>query len=632
MEIAQIFFEGFLSLIIFFFTGSIFSLLFPISKSTHQKVFFKLIGGVLFWAIAISIIATSFKTINILALLTFIFLWKKEGKHFSEIQFQHILPDIFEIKYLALCLIVLFLFISVQFYRNEYFNVEYVYLSNPDYSFYLTMAEYQFSTGVERLTPWYELFELSKIEAVEPYHYGDIWLTSVFLRWSQIAPLRMFLYVFIPVISMISFTGLHALYANHTSKRYNYLNIFICFMMLFSIGGIPFVREAYGFTMLPLTTPKIFLFFNLCVLGFLFLLNNKHQAFITILCVIPIFHILYAPLIFSAIFVWSGYFYFFKKEKWAIHGLVFPVVMTLGILLFYLIFGKYNTYYGGSAKLELMEYFKGFMITSFRDVLARAIVFYLPTIILIGWIWKNKIHLSSLEKQIFSFSGTIILVTIFFRGLLNYNHEALQIPQIIFNPLLTILLLFVFSLLVKGDFFGNKYKIPIYILILTHLGSSTYIILNNYTQKEDKIHFQFLSQIENELKELPPIGVFISNTEDLDFHTISPHLCFVAEPLKLIGKDQWVNSISIPDNITNFPFPERVSSIINSPFYQFIQEDKAKNNYTTYGNAQKDFVEEYNIGYVLIEKGGVLTEELKSIISKIIKEKDEGFQVGIFKR
>jgi len=607
------------------------TLFFPKIKSAPQKVFFKLIGGILFWIVAISIFATFFKTINILVLFVGIFLWKKEGVLFLEIQPQRLLPSVLEVKYLFLCLIVLSLFIGVQFFRNDYFNPDYIYFSNPDFSFYLTMAEYLYSTGVERLTSWYELFEMSKVDGVEPYHYGDIWLTSVFLQWCQIVPLKMFLYVLIPTLSTVSFTGLHTLYNIHSGKTGNRLNILICFFMLFSIGGIPFIREAYGFSILPLTSPKTFLFFNLCILGFICLLKNKHQIFLTILCVIPIFHILYAPLIFSALFLWSGFFYFFKKEKWAIDGLLFPSLMTLGIFIFYFLFGRYNTYYDVTSNLELMGYMKMFMITSLRDVLARAVFFYLPIIILMSWVWKNRSQLSDLQKQIFSFSGALLSVTIFFRGLLNYNHESLQISQIIFNPILTILLLFIFTILVKNNFFINKYRRWIYVLIITHLISSTYILLNKYTQREHVISHDFLNRMEIELKERSPLGVFISSSEEMDFHSVSPHLCHFAEPLKLIGNNKWVNSISIPEDLENFPFPERISSIADAPFFKFIQDQKKRGIYISYSNAQKEFIEKNNIDFVLIEEGVILSKELKSIIEKIITDESSGIRLGIFK-
>jgi len=273
VEIIQIFLEGFLSLLIFFLTGNVFAVFFPKSKNIPAKVFLKLIGGVLFWIIATAIYATSFKTINILAFFSLLFLWKKEGIPLSKIQLRNLLPSISEVKYFVLCLLVLCLFVGVQFYRNDYFNSNFVYFANPDFSFYLTVAEYLQTTGIERLNPWYELNELSKIQAIEPYHYGDIWLASAMLQWSQIAPLKMFLYVLIPVISTISFTALYAFHNIHSLKSNKFLNIFICYFMLFSVGGIPFFREAFGFTNSPISTPKVFLFFNLCIAGFIFLVR-----------------------------------------------------------------------------------------------------------------------------------------------------------------------------------------------------------------------------------------------------------------------------------------------------------------------------------------------------------------------
>ena len=305
--------------------------------------------------------------------------------------------------------------------------------------------------------------------------------------------------------------------------------------------------------------------------------------------------------------------------------------MTLGIFIFYFLFGRYNTYYDATSNIELTNYLKEFMITSFRDVLARAVFFYMPIIILMSWVWMNRSQLSVFEKQIFSFSGVLLSVTIFFRGLLNYNHESLQISQIIFNPILTILLLFIFTILVKNKFFIKKYKRWIYVLIIIHLSSSTYVLLNKYTQREHIGSLDFLNRMEIELKELSPLGVFIRFSAETDFHSVSPHLCHFAEPLKLIGKNKWVNSISVPENLEDFPFPERISSIADAPFFKFIQDQKKRGVYISYSNAQKEFIEINNIDFVLIEEGVTLSKELKSIIEKIITDESSGIRLGIFK-
>jgi len=430
----------------------------------------------------------------------------------------------------------------------------------------------------------------------------------------------------------IGFVGVLAFFDSIHKKKLTPIITVTCFLMLFSIGAIPFVRQAYGFHTLTLTFPKVFLFFLFSLLGFIFLIKKEYQLFVASFCLIPIFHILYAPLIFSAIFIWSGYHYFFKKEKeWGI-GLVFPVLMSIGIIGFYLIFGKYDSYYDATSKIEIVDYLKGFFISSFRDVLARAIVFFAPILLLCFWIWRNRKKLAVQEISVLSFSIILFGATIFFRGLLNFNHESQQIPQLIFNPMMTILLIFAFSILVKNEFFNQKYKPYLLILLAVHLISSNFILLKKYTQRFDKVSFEFLEKMKNEMEGLPEIGVFISPTKDQDFHSISPHLCFVAEPLKLIEKKKWVNSISVPDDLTNFPFPERISGIQKSPFYKFIQLEKSKGTYTTYGAAQKKFVQQYKIGFVLIEKGGVISDELKSILAKTIEAEDGSFQLGIFKK
>jgi hypothetical protein len=104
-----------------------------------------------------------------------------------------------------------------------------------------------------------------------------------------------------------------------------------------------------------------------------------------------------------------------------------------------------------------------------------------------------------------------------------------------------------------------------------------------------------------------------------------------ATELKTIGKGKWVNSISVPEDLNNFEFPERISDVSSSPFYNFIQQQKNNNTFINYKTAQKNFIQQNDIDFILLENGAVLPQELESILSKIYVDDVSQIRLGVFK-
>ncbi|MFT4696369.1 MAG: hypothetical protein ACI8RY_001544, partial [Urechidicola sp.] len=205
-----------------------------------------------------------------------------------------------------------------------------------------------------------------------------------------------------------------------------------------------------------------------------------------------------------------------------------------------------------------------------------------------------------------------------------------QLYQVLINPLFTILYVILFSFTIKK--FEGKKKLLIYSLIFIQGLSSFYIITNNFQQRGNPVGNDFLSEIKEALKNKNPIGVFLKDSEKEENHfRVSTYMFLFATELKTIGKGKWVNSISVPEDLNNFEFPERISDVSSSPFYNFIQQQKNNNTFINYKTAQKNFIQQNDIDFILLENGAVLPQELESILSKIYVDDVSQIRLGVFK-
>ncbi len=608
---------------IFLLVYTIGSLLLPMQELSHN-FFFKLVIGVLGVIFFNSMYYTSFKTVNILYLPILFCLFFKRGKwNFNSVVFQE------ELKCFSISLIILFITILIQFYRLDYFNDEITYLSKGDFSYYISVAEYLFVTGIENVSPWYELNELSETGKVGPYHYGDLWLLGSFLQVSNLLPHQTFAYVFLPICITISFMGLYTFFLAVVDKKEKWYYLILCFFMVFSIGGIPFFREAFGLHNSPLTAPKVFLFFILILLAFIFLLKNRIKASCITISIIPILHILYAPTVFTALFLWSLYNFQKTKRKDYIYGMIYPSLIAIGIISFYFLFGGVSSFFNGTSKIVLNDYFKNIIVTTVRNIIARSVVFYPILIVMLFLVWKIRDDLNENIKGIFRFVSILMISTIFFRGLLNYNAESTQVYNVVFNPLFTVLYIFTFGLLLKYG--KTSIKKIAFILIIFQATSSFYIILNKFQQRFKCINNEQLYEIQDALKNRNPLGGFIKSPIIEDDHfRVSTYLFLFGTELKMVGKNYWINSLSVPESLEDFEFPERITDVSSSPFYKFIQEKKEKGEYVNYELTQVDFIKKYNVEYILLEEGAVIPEGIKKLSSKQIEDKETGIRMILF--
>jgi hypothetical protein len=627
-ELLYILFETFTIYAFIYFLGNIILFPFRLTSNPIQRIFYKKISGILFLILINSILFTTFKTINILLLPLIFWVIISNRKFISS---KNIFLELkSEFRHLLIIYLALFIVVGVQLYRLDYFNQEITFLSNWDYGYYMTVSEYLFETGIENVAPWFELFEFSQTGKVGLYHYGDIWLMGFMIGFSKLAPSVVFSYIFLPVCISVSFAGILALHSIILVKNYPIFNILLCFLLVFSVGNIPFLREAFGFHYSVMTTPKVMFFSFLIMVAFSFLLHNRLHLFVLTCCSIPIFHIIYAPVIFTSLFLFSLFYFYKTKENKYLFGMIVPILTTIGIIGFYLLFGNISSFYGGSSKIILVDYFYNFLVTTFRHIILRSLPFHAVLWGLLLIIWKENLVLPFNLKLLLRFVAIMIIITIFYRGLLNYNEESKQIYQVLINPLFTILYVILFSYAIKK--FEGKKKLLIYSLIFIQGLSSFYIITNKFHQRGNPVSNEFLSEIKEALENKNPIGVFLKDSEKEENHfRVSTYMFLFATELKTIGKGKWVNSISVPEDLNNFEFPERISDVSSSPFYNFIQQQKRNNTFISYKIAQKNFIQQNDIDFIILENGAVLPQELESMLSKIYVDDISQIRLGIFR-
>jgi hypothetical protein len=70
----------------------------------------------------------------------------------------------------------------------------------------------------------------------------------------------------------------------------------------------------------------------------------------------------------------------------------------------------------------------------------------------------------------------------------------------------------------------------------------------------------------------------------------------------------------------------------DTPFYVFVENQKAQKRFSSIEQSQVDFIREYKINYLIVTKDVVLPETLQTLIDKVITDKLTGERFILLKR
>lgn len=268
------------------------------------RLFLRLVLGFFGTTVLVALYYTSGYTVMALTLPAFgVILWlrRKEIRRISTKDFG------IEWKSAAEVLAAAALLVLVQLYRNDYFNAEVVSMGYYDFGIYATVAEYLKIAGIETSSPWYQLFAESADGLAKPYHYGDLWSLVLLFDLSPAAPIDNYIYVWIPLINAVLFSGFTAVF-RMVSGRQGWLGPVVAFMALFLNMRLEIWDWSWAFGWNMLLLPKICTF----SLGLTTWLVARHASAryleVLILPVMIVFDIILTPIVMLSFSIYAIFF------------------------------------------------------------------------------------------------------------------------------------------------------------------------------------------------------------------------------------------------------------------------------------------------------------------------------------
>lgn len=565
--------------------------------SPSARLFLRLVLGFFGTTVLVALYYTSGYTVMALTLPVFgVILWlrRKEIRRISTKDFG------IEWKAAAEVLAAAALLVLVQLYRNDYFNAEVVSVGYYDFGIYATVAEYLKISGIETSSPWYQLFAESADGLAKPYHYGDLWSLALLFDLSPAAPIDNYIYVWIPLINAVLFSGFTAVF-RMVSGRQGWLGLVVAFMALFLNMYMEVWDWSWAFEWNLLNCPKICAF----PLGLTIWLVARYYSVkymdIFALILILVFNIVATPILaltFSICYIYRNLVF---KQNARIVSLAAIGIAAITIWTLYHLIGTWQI---SSVTAESEQSYLYRLIKFFVASQIKYYLFFLPIMIAASWIYQHYKRDKTATEAI-TLLLIIALSASMVYALMNNNREYFQFifPHITTIQLLTIIAIALSIRWIKeSGYSGAMRKFALALALLQLLiGSGIGIFIGD--SRESCYANEFNHNAVKLLSGTNTLGVSIHNPNIFEGFSADPRMCYACNFLKKIGPGYWANQISIPEDMTKLEFPERRTAIELSPFYRFNEQYKREAPDYTFEKAQTAFINKHEVDFIVIEKG-----------------------------
>lgn len=536
---------------------------------------------------------------------TFTFDWKQGGNPFDK-------EFLFSLVSFIVFFIAFYIDLSSNYVNPNMFGV--------DYLFYAREASYLKTFGIENTNnEFYNAFKGGTV----PYHYHELWFTSMLssiFKTHSLSTLLLFTYTIIYTTiasGVVYLVRIIKATFQQELKMIDYLIVVLFFML--SVPDISFLvgidaLKISGWVFPVLGHHKLILiyFFMLWIITSVIQRQYFAVAIFSSLLVVSQVSVSISLMISTGLYLlYIGFTSKWKLKQYAIH-LMPLVVTTVFFYFFYALFGDDNNIALSNneildqydSKEELMRCINIIGKTTLQALynLFPFVLFFLLTRKK-KVIWKKDFLLFTLFSM---FSGLFVWAA------LNQMQDSVQLWSNMFTVSSNVGMLVSIILLVIYIKRKSFYVLPVLILLF-----STQYYLFNQKYKEEPIE---LDQSIKELVTLEPNFVFLKQASDYQVSTQKYeqiyigqvyHLMQLFDPLKItcLSMDQ----IKVETAI------EKKYVVLNT-FYKYIEDLKAKEEHTSFEEAQLKFINENAINYVLVYKN----RELPVHFTQLFKPKAVG--------
>ncbi|MBK9284145.1 MAG: hypothetical protein IPM51_07460 [Sphingobacteriaceae bacterium] len=613
------------------------------AKNYYEYFFKSSLTGTIAIVIVISLIKTQFNSINLLFLLLiiFIFIEKKIKKNNEKLVSTQIKPHL-----KSRDLITLLVFLSIAFLWNC--SVIFIPSEFPiaeiekDSFYYAEISKCLIQTGNENTFLTANLIG-DTYHAATPYHYFDLWINGFMAKVFKInyaVSLHLITYAYFLFLFAIGIISMFGSFQNN-----KIINSILTLALLF-IGGL-FISEnifhlfQYQSQMEGMNERfggKLAMIYGFALASMMSFKDRNYSSGLFYLFLLPILSISLAPAIYGGIILYCSILFFKNSEKRSesIRYLFYAALLLTAIQLFYA-FNK-NSHLNYRLDKPLLKYtdftefsffrLKFFLVEFFLKSWAQPFLFalnYLPFILL-------AVYYYFISKSDKTYRHLVhILICIWVCGLTAFSTLYLldDAHQFFTNThvLAHVLFAFTFVLLYQRK---DAFKFILLIPFLFGLIFRIYLSYHSFKKVDvygNKVSEEYLIKVNQQFDSITQIThggvmydkILYNNTRIT--YPLEFYLCpTILNPLVYTPFNLTPEIINEKWNLYQYD-----KAITRSPFVLFCRSESQKNKSVL--ENQIDFIQKYNIKYLIIPTSDTLKYEKYFQIKQEIKDKLSGQKI-----
>ena len=629
---------AFVTSLVFYCIGyAIFKLFRFQSEGPFTSVFLKLSIGCFSFAAICALYFTSLKTIfsGIIICLGYFAVgyWKSSPKkHLQGISLKK------ELLVIILFLLVTFIIYSYRFYSASYNGDSVLNIPNPDFTFYARISHFIVNSGVESATPTLVYPELN---SVDPYHYFELWLNGGISHFSGGDNLQiLFLVSYTLGISLV-WSGFCAL-----AEALNKINLANGIFAVFATFFIPLpwaltevinagLNKFYILTHAPAeyidfglwNMTKIYPVYLVFILAFLAIIKKEKMAAIAALSMLPLIYSTISIPILGALSVYILFDYIFiSKDK------TFFISSSILLLLLYIFIAVFYSSYLSEAsgneldpfrRLGVEPFYKSFFrpIKIFFDATFQLLILLLPFIVILilellkytslkglpQFVYQNIRHSLGAQLGIIVYCVSLAAWCVLFDVIdANQFFATSAIPMV--NILCFIVVIHVSKMYLK---------VGVAILCVYFVNITTIDIFEQRLYSEE-----YMKQVEGVTKENGNIIGFLLNDRDYEGGYGDNIVEALGEYITLFRSDSYAANLSGIGLPFGKPGSDSLRQVANQDdFFRFVQGQQKENKFISIGQSRIDFIDTYNIDYLIasphVELDTLLSKRVKNTITDV---------------
>jgi len=638
----------FLSIVSLIFIGHLFYVFFlPPVEKPYQRIFIKIVLGAIIFTVFTAIYQTKGYTILVLFfLLLFYFIYEKQ------LLLRRIkVSEIF--VFTSIKFNVLLVFIpALLFFSWEAFFVfksgEFNYIiSHIDYQYYSELSESMFLTGDENVFGFNPIL-IADYKGVTPYHYFDMWFVSGVSNLFSSINIVTYMTVGYPIFYLISYLGFCAIWENYGVVRIQEKVFSFFFLGVGSISflfydKIPYLLSSSPINVYPIeiVCRKYIIYYPFVIASFLFFYNKKYSLAIIALLALPIISIGSAPGVLSGIILFSIVGVILKRleKRLAFKISAYSFLFLFSIACFYLFSPKPSLEIDNFKEVMNLKTWLSFdsyktILNIYVVTIFQYIIYYLPFILLLT-LFSSSVRANLFKIKTISIPS-LFLICVFIASLSSWAFLNLlgNASQFFSNGVSVVLNVWIVAGLIYVRSVIKKKRLYLVVLFLILIPNFYYSYSKNENMLSVNYEDRFVLKVNSEInlidKRVVNGGVIFSKIEMENltflrrkaFHVFpSAYYTNYAEKTVNIENLSVLDAPQLKDELN-----ERRSKayMVSAPFYLFVQKQKDESKFITIEKSQLEFINEFNLSFVVVRKDAEIPSYIVEIQKEIIIDNKSG--------